>query len=123
MSRWFAAFLLTLAAVAHAAERLPAENARIEYLISVVASLPDAQFIRNGKAYDSRTAVDHLRDKLRFADGRVRTAEDFIRYCASVSSLSGRPYEIRFADGRVLPSAQFLQQKLLEFDRHSGRSE
>jgi len=30
--------------------------------------------------------------------------------------VSGEPYEIRFADGRVVMSAEFLRQKLLEFD-------
>jgi hypothetical protein len=121
MSRLFAVVLLTLAAVATATDRLPAEDARIEYLLAVVASLPDAQFIRNGTAYDSTAAVKHMRAKLRFAGGRVKTAEDFIRYCGSESSISGKPYEIRFADGRVVLSADFLRQRLAEFDARSGR--
>lgn len=121
MLRFLAVFLLSPAVVAHAADRLPAEDARIEYLIAVIAALPDAQFIRNGKAYDNKAAVDHLRDKLRLAGGRVRTAEDFIRDCASESSITGTPYEIRFADGRVLLSAEFLQEKLHEFDRQNDR--
>ena len=120
MLRLLAACLLALAVVAQAADRLPAESARIEYLIGVIAALPDAQFIRNGKAYDNQAAVDHLREKLRLAGGRVRTAEDFIRFCASESSITGQPYEIRFADGRVLPSAEFLQEKLAEFDRQNA---
>ena len=58
----------------------------------------------------------HLRLKLRAAGSRVSTAEDFIRYCATESSVSGKPYEIR-----VLPSAAFLRQKLEEFDEaHKG---
>lgn len=44
MSRLFAVALLTLATVANAIDRSPAEDARIEYLLTVVASLPDAQF-------------------------------------------------------------------------------
>jgi len=117
-SRLLALLLLTLAAVVQAGELAPVENARIEYLIAAIGALPGAQFVRNGTAYDAAAAVEHLRLKLRFAGARVKTAEDFILYCASESSVSGRPYEIRFADGRVVPSAQFLQQKLLEFDRH-----
>jgi len=116
MSRLFAVLLLTVAAVATAAARLPAEDARIEYLLAVVASLQDAQFIRNGTAYDSAAAVKHMRAKLQFAGLHVKTAEDFIRYCASESSVSGKPYEIRFPDGRVVLSADFLRQKLAEFD-------
>jgi hypothetical protein len=115
--RLLAIALVTFAVTANAGERSPAENARIEYLFEVVASLHDAQFIRNGTPYDSRAAVNHLRLKLRAAGARVETAEDFIRYCASASSVSGRPYEIRFADGRVVRSADFLREKLLEFDR------
>jgi len=121
MSRLFAVALLGLATVANAIDRLPAEAARIEYLLAVVASLHDAQFIRNGTAYDSSAAVKHMRAKLSLTGSRVKTAEDFIRYCGSQSSVSGKPYEIRFADGRVVPSAEFLQQALIDFDRASGR--
>ena len=51
--------LLVLAALTGASDPSPLEDARIEYLLTVVASLQDAQFIRNGKTYDSKAAVDH----------------------------------------------------------------
>jgi hypothetical protein len=117
MARLLGIAFLTLALTANAGDRLPGEDERIEYLLGVVASLHDAQFIRNGTSYDGMAAVKHLRLKLRAAGSHVMTAEDFIRYCASASSVSGRPYEIRFPDGRVVPSADFLQQKLMEFDK------
>ena len=116
MSKFLVVALLCMAAVARAGSASISETSRIEYLLTVVASMHDAQFIRNGKAYDSASAVSHLRTKLQLAGGRVKTAEDFIRYCASESSVSGEPYEIHFADGRVVLSADFLRQKLLEFD-------
>jgi hypothetical protein len=116
--------LLALATLTGASDPAPIEDARIEYLLTAVASLQGAQFIRNGKTYDSKAAVEHLRRKLRAAGARVQTAEDFIRDCASESSISGKPYEIRFADGTVLRAADFLRQKLLEFDvrRAAGAS-
>ena len=120
MVRLLAVAFLTFAVAANAGERSPAQNARIEYLLGVVASLHDAQFIRNGTTYDSAAAVKHLRLKLRAAGSRIKTAEDFISYCASASSVSGRPYEIRFSDGQVVLSADFLRQKLLEFDKENG---
>lgn len=52
----------------------------------------------------------------------MKTAEDFIRYCATQSSMSGQPYEIRFADGRVVKTAQYLQQKLAEYDAAQSRA-
>ena len=121
MSRLVAVVLLAFASLANAVDRPPAEDARIEYLLAVVASLHDAEFIRNGKAYDTAAAVRHLREKLDLAGSRVKTAEDFIRYCGSQSSVSGKPYEIRFPDGRVVLSADFLQQKLIDFDRTRAR--
>ena len=111
---------LCLAAVAYAAEIAPRERARIDHLLAIVGSLHDAQFIRNGKAYDSASAVSHLRLKLSAAGTRVQTAEDFIRDCATQSSMTGQPYEIRFADGRTVAAADFLLQKLREFDHRSG---
>ncbi|HEY1873122.1 MAG TPA: DUF5329 domain-containing protein [Steroidobacteraceae bacterium] len=121
MSRLVAVALLAFAPLANAVDRPPAEDARIEYLLAVVASLHDAEFIRNGRAYDSAAAVRHLREKLELAGSRVKTAEDFIRYCGSQSSVSGKPYEVRFPDGRVVLSADFLRQKLIDFDRTSRR--
>lgn len=118
----FVAVLLSCAAVVHAADRPPLEDERIEYLLAIVSGLHNAQFIRNGTAYDSAAAVDHLRAKLRLAGSRVKTAEDFIRLCASESSVSGKAYEIRLADGRQLLSADFLRQQLAEFDKKIAAS-
>ena len=72
---------------------------------------------------DSAAAVRHLQLKLQAAGSRIKTAEDFIRYCASASSISGKPYEIRFSDGRVVRSADFMQEKLREFDEENGRKD
>lgn len=119
MVRLFAIAFLTFAVAVYANDRSPVEDARIEYLLATVASMRDAQFIRNGTSYDSATAVKHLRLKLRAAGARIKTAEDFIRDCASVSSVSGRPYEIRFSDGRVVRAADFLRGKLSEFDKEN----
>jgi hypothetical protein len=93
------------------------EAQKIEYLIRSVEQMSNAKFIRNGDAYDAKAAADHLRLKLRNAAGHCKTAEDFIRLCASKSSVSGKPYQIRFADGRVMTSEAFLRQKLKEFER------
>jgi hypothetical protein len=106
--------LLSLSAMSVAAGPTPLEERRIEFLIAQIENLQNAQFIRNGTAYDAKAAADHLRLKLKNAGSRVATAEDFIRLCASVSSLSGQPYQIRFSDGRVVSSEAFLRQRLAE---------
>jgi hypothetical protein len=111
--------VLSLGTFAHAAVPDVAERQKIDYLIATIETLRDAQFVRNGKAYDAKAAADHLRLKLRAAGSRITTAEEFIRYCASVSSISGMPYLIRFADGREISSEDYLRQKLAEFGQES----
>ncbi|MFC5579911.1 DUF5329 family protein [Rhodanobacter terrae] len=103
--------------------RQDAEQQRIAYLIDSVATLQGATFIRNGTGYDATQAADHMRLKLRFAGSRVKTAEDFITYCATGSSMSGIKYTIRFQDGRVVDSAAFLLSKLADYAKvHDGQA-
>ena len=92
------------------------EEQRIEHLIQTVESLKGAVFIRNGTEYDAKEAGKHLRMKLKLAGERVKTAEDFIKLCASRSSLSGDAYKIRLAGGTTTETAPFFRAKLREFD-------
>ena len=94
------------------------EQAKISYLIAEVGNLKGAKFIRNGKAYGVAEAVEHMNLKRRMAGSRVKTAEDFSRYCATRSSESGQPYLIRLADGHTLESAKFLHERLAAFSSH-----
>jgi hypothetical protein len=112
------ALLLLVGGLAHAESPAELEGRRIQFLIE---SLGNAEFVRNGSAYDAHAAADHLRLKLGKAGSRVATAEDFIRVCASVSSISGTAYQIRFSDGRLVTSEAFLRARLLEFDIDEGR--
>lgn len=92
------------------------EQQKIAYLIDSVATLQGATFIRNGTAYDAAHAADHMRLKLRFSGSRVKTAEDFIVYCGTGSSMSGVKYTIRFRDGHSVDSATFLHRRLAEYE-------
>ncbi len=118
MSRAIWTILLAALLLAPAFAQADSEQRKIEYLISSIAELGDARFIRNGSEYDAKAAADHLRQKLRYAGSRVKTAEDFIDFCASVSSLTGIKYSIKFADGRVVESAAFLREKLAAYPTH-----
>lgn len=98
------------------------ERQKIAYLIDSVATLQGATFIRNGTEYDAARAADHMRLKLRFAGSRVKTAEDFITYCGTGSSISGIKYTIRFHDGHIIDSATFLHGKLAGYEARMASS-
>jgi hypothetical protein len=106
-----------LGALAGAIAGAPTEAQKIDALIQSVAELSNAVFIRNGSQYDAKAAADHLRTKLAKAGSRVQTADDFIRYVGSTSSMSGKPYEIRYDDGRVITSEAFLRARLAELEK------
>jgi hypothetical protein len=100
----------------------PTQAQRIEALIAAVGQLRGATFIRNGSEHTAAEAADHLRLKWKNAGKRVRTAEDFIRYCATQSSMSGRKYRIRLSDGRELDSADWFHAELRRYDAaHAAR--
>jgi len=92
------------------------QQQRIDYLIQSLSSLKGAVFIRNGSEYDAAAARDHLQRKLNAAGERITSAEEFIKYCASQSSMTHQPYQIRFADGTITTTASYFHNKLKEFD-------
>ena len=106
--------LLPIFALAAAPAMKPAmnETQKIEALIAAVEHESGATFIRNGSEHKPTEAASHLRLKWKNAGKRVRNAEDFIRYCATGSSMSGKPYRIRLADGRELASADYFHEQL-----------
>ena len=92
------------------------EKKKIEFLLSSIENIKGAKFIRNGTEHDGKEAAEHLRMKLQKAGGKVQTAEDFIRLCASKSSISGKPYMIKSSDGGTKNSEQYFRDKLKEYD-------
>ncbi len=115
MSALCALLLVGVCTIGQAAELPPIESKKIDFLIRTIETLEDAKFVRNGTAYDAKAAANHLRRKLKNAGSRVTSADGFIRYCATASSMTGTPYQIRFSDGRVVASAAFLREKLADF--------
>jgi len=108
----FLALLLGLTAFAAMAKAPLNEPQKIEALISSIENLKGAVFIRNGSEYSAKQAAAHVRMKWDSAGSKVKTADDFITYCASESSFSGKKYQIRFADGKTVYSEDYLREQL-----------
>ncbi len=90
----------------------------IDHLMGYIAAA-QCRFIRNGKAYDAQTAREHIQRKDDHLHSRIRTAEDFIRYAASRSSMSGEPYRIACGN-QMVRCADWLHEELVRFRRQTG---
>src|SRR4051812_43281738 len=83
------AFVLSNAAVADSVEK-----AEIDHLLNFVAT-SSCTFVRNGTEYPPDKARDHLASKYEFAGSKITTAEQFIKYLATESSMSGELYHVK----------------------------
>ncbi len=93
------------------------EQQRIDFLIHTIETSKGTVFIRNGSEYDGGAAAKHLRMKLGYAGERVKTPEEFVKYCASESSLTHHKYAVRTADGTKHDAAEYFAELLRGFDQ------
>jgi hypothetical protein len=95
------------------------ESDKIKLLIKYVRSLKDAVFIRNGDEHTPAEAADHMELKLKKSGVKVKTAIQFIAYCASKSSLSGKDYQVKLADGKTYKSMDLLLVELKRIEKEN----
>ena len=88
-----ASLTLAFAQAAGASSDAPAKD-EIDHLLNFVAA-SSCTFVRNGTEYPSDKAREHLATKYQFAGSRISTAEEFIRYLATQSSMSGELYHVK----------------------------
>jgi hypothetical protein len=117
MKKFLICFIIILSlAIGYAEAQESRESAKIQYLISSIETLKGAKFLRNGVEYDTKAATEHLQLKLRMAGDHVKTVDDFIRLCASKSSVTGKPYQIRFSNGTTQDTEVFFRDRLKKFN-------
>jgi hypothetical protein len=116
-----ALFALTLGFPSKALEPPLDAKREIDHLLVHLGD-SGCQFNRNGTWYGAAEAQSHLQGKLDYLSrkGLVRTAEDFILRAASVSSVSGKPYQVRCGSGDPVPSGKWLQAELRRFRQKRG---
>jgi Family of unknown function (DUF5329) len=97
---------------AHAAPPAAAEI-EITYLLGLIEQ-SGCEFFRNGTWYNAQMARAHLRAKYDAlaANDQIKTAEDFIVKAASISSMSGQPYQIRCAGGAAITTGPWFSAAL-----------
>jgi hypothetical protein len=84
------------------------EQRKIEGLIRHAEGMTDAQFVRNGRAYSSKTAAWFLKKKWEANCDKVQTSKEFVARVATRSSTTGVIYTIRLKDGTTVPCGDYL---------------
>jgi hypothetical protein len=87
------------------------EKEKIEFLLEQVEK-SGIVFIRNGEKHKAKEARAHMERKLNYAGNKIRTADQFIQYLGTKSSMTGKPYYVILPDGTQLESAKWLREQL-----------
>ena len=82
----------------------------IHHLLQFIEN-SECVFVRNNKRNSSLKARKHLERKYNIIKRRVKTAGDFIKYAATQSIITGKPYRI-ICNDRENPFAEWLQTEL-----------
>ena len=85
----------------------------IEHLLRFVES-SGCEFERNGTVYDSKEARSHIERKYDYIKSRVDETDDFIKYAATKSSMSGNKYKVT-CNGKQQTSAEWLYDELSRY--------
>lgn len=94
----------------------PAFEEEVAHLLTFVEQ-SDCTFFRNGKAYSSIEARAHIDNKYNYIKGRISSAEQFITYGASKSSITGKKYTVD-CEGATMTSGQWLGEELAAFRKN-----
>jgi hypothetical protein len=70
--------------------------------------------MRNNKEYDAAQARAHITRKYEHVKTRISSAEQFITYAASESSITGKKYEVTCGETTML-SREWLEKELRSF--------
>ena len=86
----------------------------IEHLLDFVANT-SCKYERNGTIYGGIEAQNHIKKKYHYFIDKINSAEGFIKYSATESTISGKKYTILCADIPVQNSADWLLEELKKF--------
>ncbi len=86
----------------------------IAHLLDFVANTA-CKYERNGILYGGIEAQGHIKKKYQYSINKINSAEDFIKYSATRSTISGKKYTILCADMPVQNSADWMLEERKKF--------
>ena len=86
----------------------------INHLLEFVANTT-CQYERNGNVYDGARAEKHIKRKYEYFKDKINSAEDFIKYSATKSTMSGKQYKIHCENIATQNSSDWLLDELKKY--------
>lgn len=86
----------------------------INHLLAFIAST-DCQYERNGTMHNGSEAVEHINKKYAYYSDDIQTTEDFIKYSATKSKISGKYYKIHCDNKAPINSQDWLLNELKSY--------
>lgn len=116
MTQTFKTLTLTLALLAGSA--FAGTQQEIDHLLDFVTNT-SCMYDRNGTIHDGPEARGHINMKYEHYKKKVKTTEDFIKYSATKSLISGKKYKIRCPGSEAVFASDWLLDELKAF-RENG---
>ncbi len=70
---------------------------------------------RNGDKHDSQKAADHIESKYDYFRDDIKSTEDFIKYAATKSTMSGKYYMVACSGKKEIKTQEWLLDELSRF--------
>lgn len=86
----------------------------IKHLLKFVATT-QCQYERNGDLHNGKEAAAHIKKKYDHYKNKIKTTADFIKYSATKSTMSGKPYLIHCEGKSTVESKLWLEMELKRF--------
>ncbi len=83
----------------------------IAHLLQFVGAT-ECKYERNGTMHTGAEAVKHINKKYRYYLDDIKSAEDFIKYSATKSTMSGKHYKIHCPNKEPIKSQDWLLTEL-----------
>ncbi|MEJ2202190.1 MAG: DUF5329 family protein [Desulfuromonadaceae bacterium] len=113
---WSLLLVVALTGTAFSAEPDKTTTVEIAHLLTFIKS-SNCDFSRNGTWYSAPDAADHINKKYQYVlkKGLVGSSEDFIKYAATKSSMSGKKYTVQCEEYGLIETADWLSRELLRY--------
>jgi hypothetical protein len=94
----------------------------IEHLLNYV-SATSCKYERNGELHTGAEARKHIVRKYEYYRDKINSAEDFIKYAATKSAMSGKKYKVHCANTKTQYSSEWLLNELNNYRKHEESNE